>query len=233
MKQVFVLEAENSIREMLDTALKAEGHGIITASDSHVALTLLKSLDLNQKKFPFDLMICDCMQFQVDEFEMCRWLRDQGSLVPILILSTSGNEADCIRALEAGADDFLAKPFNTQEFLIRCRALLRRHSLNFLPHSKVLQFKDILVYPQQHRVLVRGKEAYLSPKLFRLLEVFISNPHRVWSRQELFDQVWEPNFIPDTKTLDVHIRWLREKIELSPNRPKYVITVPRIGYRFG
>ncbi|KAB8314446.1 response regulator transcription factor [Tolypothrix campylonemoides VB511288] len=218
---------------MLDTALKAEGHGIITASDSHVALTLLKSLDLNQKKFPFDLMICDCMQFQVDEFEMCRWLRDQGSLVPILILSTSGNEADCIRALEAGADDFLAKPFNTQEFLIRCRALLRRHSLNFLPHSKVLQFKDILVYPQQHRVLVRGKEAYLSPKLFRLLEVFISNPHRVWSRQELFDQVWEPNFIPDTKTLDVHIRWLREKIELSPNRPKYVITVPRIGYRFG
>lgn len=233
VKQVFVLEAENSIRETLDIALKAEGYAVITASDSCAALTLLKNLDLNQGNFFFDLIICDCMSYEVDKLEICRWLRDQGNFVPILILSAIDSEADRIRALEAGADDFLLKPFSTQEFVVRCRALLRRHYLNCLPNPKVLQFEDVLVYPQEHRVLVRGKEAYLSPKLFRLLELFISNPRRVWSRQELFDQVWGSNLALDTKTLEVHIRWLREKIELRPNRPKYIITVPRIGYRFG
>lgn len=235
MKQVLVLEAEHLMRETLDIAFKAEGHAVIATSDGCAALNLLQSLDKSQEKFPFDLIICDWKLPSVGKLELCRWLRDRGNLVPILILGATDNETDRICALEAGADDFLAKPFNIQELIVRCKVLLRRHNLtNSLPNSKVLQFEDVLVYPHEHRVLVRGKEAYLSPKLFRLLEVLITKPHQVWSRQELFDQVWgSDSGIDTTKTLDVHIRLLRTKIELSPNRPKYIRTVPRVGYRFG
>lgn len=233
VNQVLVVEAENLIREKLVKDLTTEGYEVITASDGHAASTLLQSLKLSQEKFPFDLIVLAWMLPKVDGLELCRWLRHQGNLVPVLVLSVNGSEADRISVLEAGADDCLPKPFITQELIARCRALLRRHHLDRLPEPMVLQFEEVSLYPQEHRVVVRGKQVNLSLKEFRLLELFMSQPGRAWSRQQLFEQVWGPNFTGGTKTLDVHIRWLREKLELRPGRPKYIITVPRIGYRFG
>lgn len=233
VNQVFVVEAEEAIRETLVKAIIAEGYGVITASDGHAASTLLQSLELSQEKFPFDLIILALMLPKADELQLCRWLRHQGNLVPILVLTAKGSEADRISVLEAGADDYLSKPFSTQELIAHCRALLRRYHLCRLPEPMVLQFEELSLYPQEHRVLVRGKQVHLSLKEFRLLELFMSSPGRVWSRQQLFEQLWEPDFTGISKNVDVHIRHLREKLELRPRRPKYITTVPRVGYRFG
>jgi len=233
MNQVFVVEAEDQIWETLVKALKTEGYGVITASDRCGALTLLQSLELNEEKSPFDLIILDWMLPKVDELELWHWLRHQGSFIPILVLIAKESEADLISALEAGADDYLSKPFSTQDLIARCRTLLHRRHFARLPEPAVLQFEEVSLYPQQHRVLVRGKEVGLSPKEFRLLELFISYPGRAWPRQQLFKQVWGPAFAGGTKTLDVHIRKLREKLELRPEQPEYITTVPRVGYRFG
>ena len=148
-------------------------------------------------------------------------------------MSAKGTETDRVLGLEVGADDYLTKPFSMRELVARCRALLRRQRLSYLPQPPVLQFGDITLYPQECRVIVRGEELNLSPKEYRLLELFMSYPRRVWSRDQLLDQVWGQDFIGDSKTVDVHIRWLREKIERDPSQPEYIITVRGFGYRFG
>lgn len=233
MNQVFVVEAENPIWEALGKTLKTEGYGVITASDGRAALTLLQSLELSQEKLPFDLIILDWMLSKVDKLELFHCLRHQGNFIPILVLIGKESEADLISVLEAGADDYLPTPFSTQELIARCRTLSRRFRLDRSPEPMVLQFEELSLYPQEHRVLVRGKQVHFSLKEFRLLELFMSFPGRVWSREQLFEQLWEPNFAGIPKNVDVHIRRLREKLELRPGHPKYITTVPRVGYRFG
>jgi two-component system phosphate regulon response regulator PhoB len=170
---------------------------------------------------------------QINGLDICRFLRHQGNPVPILILSAKGSETDRVLGLEVGADDYLTKPFSMRELIARCRALLRRQRLGSLPQVPILQFKDVSLYPQECRVKVRGEEANLSPKEFRLLELFMTYPRRVWSREQLLDQVWGTDFVGDSKTVDVHIRWLREKLEKDPSHPEYLVTVRGFGYRFG
>jgi len=233
MNQVFVVEAEDPIRETLVKAMTVEGHGVVTASDGYTASTLLQSIDLNQEKFPFDLVILSWTLPKANGQQLCHQLRHQGNLVPILVLSAKANDAERISLLEAGVDNFLLKPFNTQELIALCRVLLRRHHFSPSPKPTVLQFDELSLYLQEHRLLVRGNEVYLSPKEFRLLELFMNHPGRIWSRQQLFEQLWGPDFAGISKNLDVQIRHLREKLELRPARPKYITTVPRIGYRFG
>jgi two-component system phosphate regulon response regulator PhoB len=150
-----------------------------------------------------------------------------------LILSAKSSETDRVLGLEVGADDYLTKPFSMRELVARSRALLRRQRFSCLPQTPVLQMRDVMLNPQECRVTVRGEEVNLSPKEFRLLELFMSYPRRVWSRDQLIDQVWGPDFLGDTKTVDVHIRWLREKLEKDPSQPEYLITVRGFGYRFG
>lgn len=240
--RVLLVEDEDLIREMIVLALEEEGYEVITAIDGRTALTFLQSDELSGAEFPFDLIILDLMLPQVNGLDLCRLLRHQGNPVPILIVSAKASETDRVLGLEVGADDYVTKPFSLRELVARCRALLRRHRYNptgirfansFLPQTPALQFRDIVVYPQECRVLVRAEEVNLSPKEFRLLELFISYPRRVWSREQLIDQVWGADFVGDTKTVDVHIRWLREKLERDPSQPEYIITVRGFGYRFG
>ncbi len=233
MSRILVVEDEDLIREMLVLALEGEGYAIATAADGRTALALLQSAEPTFGEFPFDLVILDLMLPQINGLDICRLLRHQGNPVPILILSAKGSETDRVLGLEVGADDYLTKPFSMRELVARCRALLRRQRFGGLPQLQVLQFKDVTLYPQECRVLVRGQEVNLSPKEFRLLELFISYTRRVWSRDQLLDQVWGPDFVGDSKTVDVHIRWLREKLERDPSHPEYIITVRGFGYRFG
>lgn len=231
--RILVVEDEELIREMLLMALEGEGYAVVTASDGRSAVEYLKGNESNGSENNFDLVILDLMLPQINGLDICRFLRQQGNPVPILMLSAKGSETDRVLGLEVGADDYLTKPFSVRELVARCRALLRRQRLSALPQSPVLQYKDVTLYPQECRVLVRGQQVNLSPKEFRLLEVFMSYARRVWSREQLLDQVWGPDFVGDSKTVDVHIRWLREKLEKDPSHPEYIVTVRGFGYRFG
>ncbi|NWF58601.1 MAG: response regulator transcription factor [Fischerella sp.] len=231
--RILVVEDEELIREMLVLALEEEGYGVVTATDGRAAVEQLKSFESNSGEATFDLVILDLMLPQINGLDICRLLRYQGNPVPILMLSAKGSETDRVLGLEVGADDYLTKPFSMRELVARCRALLRRQRLSSLPQLPALQYKEITLYPQECRVLVRGQEVSLSPKEFRLLELFMSYARRVWSREQLLDQVWGPDFVGDSKTVDVHIRWLREKLEQDPSRPEYIVTVRGFGYRFG
>ena len=231
--RILVVEDEDLIREMLVLALEEEGYEVSIAADGQSALNSLYRAEPVSTDFPFDLIVLDIMLPQVNGLDLCRLLRQQGNPVPILILSAKGSETDRVLGLEVGADDYLTKPFSMREFIARCRALFRRQRLNGSMDPQVLRFGEITLYPQECRVMVSTEEVNLSPKEFRLIELFMSYPRRVWSRDQLLDRVWGPDFVGDSKTVDVHIRWLREKLERDPSQPEYIITVRGFGYRLG
>jgi two-component system phosphate regulon response regulator PhoB len=231
--RILLVEDEELIRETIATALRDEGYEVVTAADGQMALTLLNlSNSLTPPAAP-DLVILDLMLPHVNGLDLCRLLRQHQDPVPILILSAKGSETDRVLGLEVGADDYLTKPFSMRELIARCRALLRRHRMNQPAQPEILRFRDIALYPQECRVVVRQTEVNLSPKEFRLLDLFMQHPRRVWSREQLLERIWGMDFIGDSKTVDVHIRWLREKIEIDPSSPEYIVTVRGFGYRFG
>lgn len=239
--RVLVVEDEETIRDTIALALSDEGYDVITAEDGSRALEIACRTSQSrtnqisaQATSPIDLIILDLMLPHVNGLDLCRLIRHEGNNVPILILSAKGSETDRVVGLEVGADDYLTKPFGMRELIARCRALLRRYN-HADPQSQepALTFQDIVLYPQECRVVVRDKEINLSPKEFRMLELFMGHPRRVWSREQLIERVWGPDFMGDSKTVDVHIRWLREKLERDPSHPDYLITVRGFGYRFG
>ncbi|MGF1499131.1 MAG: winged helix-turn-helix domain-containing protein [Elainellaceae cyanobacterium] len=234
--RVLIVEDEEVIRETITLALAEEGYEVLTAEDGNTALEMV--CHPSRSSYPatsdIDLIVLDLMLPQINGLDLCRLIRHEGNDVPILILSAKGTETDRVVGLEVGADDYLTKPFGMRELIARCRALLRRYQ-HSRPKAKEanINFQDIVLYPQECRVVVRGQEISLSPKEFRLLELFMSHPRRVWSREQLIERVWGPDFMGDSKTVDVHIRWLREKLEADPSHPEYLITVRGFGYRFG
>lgn len=235
--RVLLVEDEELIRETVGLALAEEGYEVLTAEDGRTALEIVCKSEGGEHslKPSLDLIILDLMLPYVNGLDLCRLIRHQGNSVPILILSAKGSETDRVVGLEVGADDYLTKPFGMRELVARCRALLRRQRRYDQPPTAedALKFQGITLYPQECRVTVRGEEINLSPKEFRILELFMSHPRRVWSREQLIERVWGPDFMGDSKTVDVHIRWLREKLELDPSRPEYLTTVRGFGYRFG
>ncbi len=235
--RVLVVEDEELIRETIALALTEEGYEVVTAEDGRKGLNLVcKSAESGYPLdvIPFDLIILDLMLPYVNGLDLCRLVRHEGNSVPILMLSAKGSETDRVVGLEVGADDYLTKPFGMRELVARCRALMRRHRHTQLQtQESTLRFQDIMLYPQECRVTVRNEEINLSPKEFRILELFMSHPRRVWSREQLIERIWGPDFMGDSKTVDVHIRWLREKLESDPSRPEYLLTVRGFGYRFG
>jgi two-component system phosphate regulon response regulator PhoB len=233
--RVLLVEDEELIRETIRLALSDEGYDILVAEDGRAALDITsRAEDGNYVDSEIDLIILDLMLPYVNGLDLCRLIRHNGSTVPILILSAKGSETDRVVGLEVGADDYLTKPFGMRELIARCRALLRRHRQTQPQVGDAsLRFQDITLFPQECRVMVRGEAINLSPKEFRILELFMTHPRRVWSREQLIEKVWGPDFMGDSKTVDVHIRWLREKLELDPSHPEYLTTVRGFGYRFG
>ena len=253
MGRILIVEDEALIGETIALALSDEGFETAIAEDGRTALELIHQVEATKSRggwFPreelslgnvsssqvreFDLIILDLMLPYINGLDLCRLVRREGNSVPILMLSAKGSETDRVVGLEVGADDYLTKPFGMRELVARCRALLRRHQhFQSRPEPPSLQFQDIVLYPQECRILVRGDEVNFSPKEFKLLELFLSYPRRVWSREQLLERIWGPDFIGDSKTVDVHIRWLREKLEVDPSNPEYLMTVRGFGYRFG
>ena len=231
--RILLVEDEDLIRDMVKVALEEEGYEVYTASNGRAALNILQSPDFSRDKLTPDLIILDLMLPEVNGLDICRLLRYQGDFTPILVISAKSSETDRVLGLEVGADDYLTKPFSMRELIARCRALLRRQNYTSLSPSSVQKYREISLFSQECRAIVRGVEVNLSPKEFRLLELFMSYPRRVWSREQLIEQVWGLDFLGDSKTVDVHIRWLREKLESEPSQPEYLITVRGFGYRFG
>lgn len=249
--RVLIVEDEELISETISLALQDEGFEAIRAIDGRTALNLIHWADDSstsshhlRTELPsslaasaskgFDLIILDLMLPYINGLDLCRLIRREGNTIPILMLSAKGSETDRVVGLEVGADDYLTKPFGMRELVARCRALLRRqNNFQVQPEQQCLKFRDIALLPQECRVVIRGEEVNFSPKEFKILELFMSYPRRVWSREQLLERIWGPDFIGDSKTVDVHIRWLREKMEIDPSNPEYLVTVRGFGYRFG
>ncbi|MBD2326475.1 response regulator transcription factor [Alkalinema sp. FACHB-956] len=239
--QILLIEDEESISETVALALSQEGFEVTVIRDGRMALEMIisqqggASASTNAAPIArFDLVILDLMLPYVNGLDICRMLRREGYQTPVLMLSAKATEIDRVVGLEIGADDYLPKPFGIRELIARCRALLRRRQTpQMSPQQQPITIAEITLYPQECRVTVRGQEVNVSPKEFRLLEIFMRNPRRVWSREQLLEKVWGQDYVGDSKTVDVHIRWLREKLELDPSDPQYLITVRGFGYRLG
>ncbi|MBC7344552.1 MAG: response regulator transcription factor [Clostridia bacterium] len=221
---VLVVDDEPSIVELVEFNLKAAGFKVVSAYDGPAALEKLK------QERP-DLMILDLMLPGLDGLEVCRLVRQQSSM-PILILTARGTELDRVLGLELGADDYLVKPFSPRELVARVKAIMRRTMGGTDAPSQVLRVGAIEVDRERRRVTVGGEEVELTPKEYQLLELFISHPGKVFSRQSLLHQLWEDDYYGDARTIDVHIHHLREKIEKDPGEPEYILTVRGVGYKF-
>jgi two-component system, OmpR family, phosphate regulon response regulator PhoB len=231
--RILLVEDDSLIRDTIAMGLEAQGYEVITADNGRTAMSLCQPGG-KEKTFSFDLLILDVTIGQISGLDICRYLRQQENPVPILFVSANTLESDRVTGLEVGGDDYIGKPFSMRELVARCRALIRRHRQSFKPEKeKIISYRDISLNLEECRVFLREKEVSLSPKEFKLLEIFVSQPRRVWSREQLIDRVWGADFYGDTKTVDVHIRWLREKLEADPSRPEYLVTVRGFGYRFG
>ena len=223
--QLLVVEDDDTIRDTVAEALEMEGFAVTAATNGRSAWDLLS-------RETYDLVVLDLMLPGINGLDLCRQLRQSESPPLVLVVSARDTETDRVLGLEVGADDYLIKPFGMRELVARCRALLRRQRTPLPTISSVEHF-DLHLYPGECRVSRAGFDIRLSPKEYRLLELFMQNPKRVWSREQLIEQVWSVDYIGDSKTVDVHIRWLREKIEDDPSNPTKLVTVRGFGYRFG
>ena len=229
---LLVVEDDTSIRETVQEALSAEGFEVSACGDGNEALAMLTGAQADS----IDALVLDLMLPGMGGLDLCRELRQLNNTTPILVISARDSETDRVLGLEVGADDYLVKPFGLRELVARCRALLRR-SQGMSPESTdrddVIEHANLCLYCQECRVTRDGEDLNLAPKEYKILELLMRNPKRVWSRDQLLEQIWGIDFIGDTKTVDVHIRWLREKIETTPSSPDHIRTVRGFGYRFG
>ena len=223
---VLIVEDEENLLAAVKYALERDGYEVFTATDGATGL------DLGRQPI-FDLIILDVMLPELDGLELCRILR-QDSDVPILMLTAKVEEIDRVIGLEIGADDYMTKPFSMRELLARVRAMLRRARMgreaNLAP--RVLTSNTLMLEIDRHSVTLNGKQVDMRPKEFALLTLLMENPGKALTRDQILDSIWGKNYVGDHRTVDVHIRWLRQKIETYPNRPQRIITVRGIGYRF-
>ena len=225
MTTLLLIDDDSMITEPLARQLKLAGYEVLVAHDGR------SGLEMAQTNQP-DLVVLDVMMPEMDGWAVCQQLR-KSSVVPILMLTALGEEVDRILGLELGADDYLAKPFSMRELKARIKALLRRVEFDqqAAPTRNVLTVGDIRLELDSRQVFRNGELLPLRYKEFELLSLLLSRAGDVVTRAELFDKVWGTDWLGDTRTLDVHIRWLREKIEADPSQPRYIQTVRGVGYR--
>jgi two-component system phosphate regulon response regulator PhoB len=228
---LLVVEDDDTIRDTIRDALSLEGFTVTACANGRDALVSLQRVSATGEA-PFALVVLDLMLPGLGGLELCRQLRQAGDRTPILVVSARDSEADRVLGLEVGADDYLIKPFGMRELVARCRALLRR-TASAVEESRQVVHGNLCLFPEECRVTRDGLDVSLSPKEYRLLELFMQHPRRVWSRDKLLEQVWGHDYFGDSKTVDVHIRWLREKLETNPSAPEHLVTVRGFGYRFG
>jgi DNA-binding response OmpR family regulator len=226
--RILLVDDEEAIQKLLRFPLEKEGYHVVQARDGQEALDVFA-------REPFDLVILDLMLPKVDGMEVCRRLR-ANSTVPIIMLTAKGDEFDKVLGLEIGADDYITKDrFSLREFRSRVRAQLRRADMarqSDGQRQEVVRVADLEVDVLKRNVTVRDERADLTYIEFELLKTLISHPGRVYSRQILLQLVWGDAEFRDARTVDVHIRHVREKIEADPKNPEFIFTVRNIGYKF-
>lgn len=237
-QKILVVEDDNTLQEMLEYNLSRQGYDVITADNGRSAIELARNQNPN-------LIILDVMLPGIDGFDVCRILRKELS-VPILMLTAKAEEVDKIVGLEMGADDYLTKPFSMRELLARVKALLRREKLireeiaieqnvvsnNTPSPSKIYTFGNLVIDTNRREVRIDSVPIRLKPKEFDLILFLARHQGIALSRDLILERVWGWTFDGNSRTVDVHVRWLREKIEADPGQAKRIVTVRGIGYRF-
>jgi two-component system OmpR family response regulator len=224
--KILVVEDDRNLLDTLKYNLRKEGYDVVTAGDG------AEALDVARREKP-DLIVLDIMLPKLSGFEVCRILRKE-MIVPILMLTAKTEETDKIVGLEIGADDYMTKPFSMRELLARLGAMLRRAKIIEMqpgPREALLKVGDIKVDIARHKASKGATMLELTPKEFDLLAFLATNRGFVFSREQLLEKVWGYDFAGDTRTVDVHIRWLRQKIESDPAKPERLVTVRGTGYK--
>jgi DNA-binding response OmpR family regulator len=224
-KKVLVVDDEKLIVKGIRFSLEQDGMEVDCAYDGEEALEAAK-------KKEYDVVLLDVMLPKITGFEVCQQIREFSNM-PIIMLTAKGDDMDKILGLEYGADDYITKPFNILEVKARIKAIMRRSTKKAAEtQAKVIKFEDLKIDCESRRVYVGNKEVNLTAKEFDLLELLIFNPNKVYSRENLLNIVWGYDYPGDVRTVDVHIRRLREKIEDNPSEPKYIHTKWGVGYFF-
>ncbi len=223
--KILVVDDDRKIVELVKLYLERDGYRVLVAYDG------LKALELARQKRP-DLIVLDLLLPEVDGLDVCRILQTE-SKVPIIMLTAKTTEADKLVGLDLGADDYVTKPFSPRELMARVRAVLRRVGEETPSGPAEMRFADLLIDRRRHEVQVRDKVVDITPTEFKLLEVLAGEAGRAFTRLELLDRVFGYDFEGFERTVDVHVKNLRKKIEPDPKRPVYVQTVYGVGYRFG
>jgi DNA-binding response OmpR family regulator len=223
---ILLVDDEASVQKLLAYPLEREGFRVLQARDGEEALSRFAAEDV-------DLVVLDIMLPKLDGLEVCKRLRAE-SQVPIIMLTARDDELDKVLGLELGADDYITKPFSIREFRSRVRALLRRASAARLPgpDGDSITVGELTITPARRTVEARGENVQLTYVEFELLRILASNPGRVYSRRMLLEALWGGADYREPRTIDVHIRHLREKLETDPAAPEYILTVRGVGYRF-
>jgi two-component system alkaline phosphatase synthesis response regulator PhoP len=225
-KRLLLVEDEPGLQLALSDRLAAEGYAVETAGDGDTAVTRATGE-------PFDVIVLDVMLPGRDGFDVAKTIRSQGVQTPILMLTARSQVVDRVVGLKLGADDYLTKPFETIELLARIEALLRRAPSGRSGVSlERYQFGDITVDVRKAEVTQKGQQLELSAKEFQLLKYFIEHRGATLSRDELLHEVWGYHATPSTRTVDVHVAWLRQKLEPNPRVPQFILTVHGLGYKF-
>ena len=221
MTRVLVVDDEEAIRDAVTYSLQAEGLDVASAADGREALEAVA-------REPFDLVVLDVLLGDLSGVEVCRRLRSTTD-VPILMLTARDTEADVVLGFEAGADDYVTKPFSMRELVSRTRAILRRRELDrTTPHEHVIG--DLRLDLLRHEAFVDGREVKLTPTELRLLSL-LAGEDRAFTRREILEHVWQTSFVPEERSCDVHVANLRRKIETDPASPTRLLTVRGVGYR--
>src|SRR3954464_7863185 len=226
-RTILVVEDETTLRETLADALEAEGFQVVQAADGRAALSRFRA------DRP-DLILLDLMLPELSGIEVCRIIRAESG-VPIVMLTAKDSELDKVVGLELGADDYVTKPFSLRELSARIRALFRRSEQVAAPDAvgpKVVDLGRVQVDLAGHRCLREGETVAIKPKAFELLAFLLRHPGQAFTRDQLLERVWGYDYAGETRTVDVHIHWLRSEIEADPREPAYIHTVRGVGYVF-